>query len=167
MRKFGYIVVHMTTETLEIDRIDRKILTALQADASLSQRSLAEAVGLSQNACWRRLQRLESAGVLRGQRAVVDLARLGLDLVVIVMIKTPHHSKDWANAFKDHVERIPGVVDLYRIGGEWDYLIKVVTQGISGYDRFYQHLVDGFDLSVVTGHFVMEEMIASRPVTLV
>lgn len=157
----------MTTETFEIDRIDRKILMALQNDASLSQRALAEAVGLSQNACWRRLQRLQSEGVLRGQRAEVDLARLGLDLVVIVMIKTPHHSKDWAIAFRDHVDRIPGVVDLYRIGGEWDYLIKVVTQGIRGYDRFYQQLVDGFDLSVVTGHFVMEEMIAARPVTLV
>lgn len=157
----------MTTEPFEIDRIDRKILTALQTDASLSQRALAEAVGLSQNACWRRLQRLQNEGVLRGQRADVDLARIGFDLVVIVMIKTPHHSKGWAVAFKDHVARIPGVVDLYRIGGEWDYLVKVVTQGIRGYDRFYQRLVDGFDLSVVTGHFVMEEMIASRPVTLI
>ena len=156
----------MTTESFEIDRIDRSILMALQNDASLSQRALAEEVGLSQNACWRRLQRLQSEGVLRGQRATVDLARLGLDLVVIVMIKTPHHSKDWAIAFKDHVSSISGVVDLYRIGGEWDYLIKVITQGISGYDRFYQHLVDGFDLSVVTGHFVMEEMISARPVML-
>lgn len=157
----------MTTQPFEIDRIDRKILMALQTDASLSQRALAEEVGLSQNACWRRLQRLQSESVLRGQRAEVDLARLGLDLVVIVMIKTPHHSKDWAIAFKDHVSRIPGVVDLYRIGGEWDYLVKVVTQGIKGYDRFYQQLVDGFDLSVVTGHFVMEEMISARPVQLV
>jgi len=157
----------MTTQALEIDKIDRRILMALQGDASLSQRALADAVGLSQNACWRRLQRLTAEGVLRGQRAELDLARLGLDLVVMVMIKTPHHSKDWAIAFKDHVARIPGVVDLYRIGGEWDYLIKVVTEGISGYDRFYQQLVDGFDLSVVTGHFVMEEMISARPVQLI
>lgn len=157
----------MTTEPFEIDRIDRKILMTLQTDASLSQRALAEQVGLSQNACWRRLQRLQAEGVLRGQRAEVDLARLGLDLVVIVMIKTPHHSKEWAVAFNHHVARIPGVVDLYRIGGEWDYLVKVVTQGIRGYDRFYQQLVDGFDLSVVTGHFVMEEMIAAQPVRLI
>jgi len=156
----------MTTQILQIDNIDRLLLTALQTDAGLSQRALAEQVGLSQNACWRRLQRLEAEGVLQGQRAVIDLARLGLDLVVIVMIKTPHHSKDWAVAFCEHVTRLPGVVDLYRIGGEWDYLIKVVTQGIRGYDRFYQQLVDGFDLSVVTGHFVMEEMISARPVTL-
>ncbi|MEE4317072.1 MAG: Lrp/AsnC family transcriptional regulator [Erythrobacter sp.] len=157
----------MTTEPVQIDQIDRKLLAALQADSSLSQRALADKVGLSQNACWRRLQRLQTEGVILGQRAELDLARLGLDLVVMVMIKTPHHSKEWADAFKTHVERMPGVVDLYRIGGEWDYLIKVVTRGISGYDRFYQSLVDGFDLSVVTGHFVMEEMISAKPVALV
>ena len=158
---------HMTTESLEIDAIDRKILMALQTDASQSQRALADVVGLSQNACWRRLQRLQNEGVLRGHRAQVDLARLGLDLVAIVMIKTPHHEKDWAAAFKSHVEGIPGVVVLYRIGGEWDYLIKVVTAGIRGYDRCYQQLVNGFDLSIVTGHFVMEEMISARPVRLI
>lgn len=156
----------MTTEIVQIDQIDRKLLAALQADSSLSQRALAETVGLSQNACWRRLQRLHGERVILGQRAELDLARLGLDLTVMVMIKTPHHSKEWAGAFKTHVERLPGVVDLYRIGGEWDYLIKVVTRGITGYDRFYQSLVDGFDLSVVTGHFVMEEMISAKPVVL-
>ncbi|MFW5634047.1 MAG: Lrp/AsnC family transcriptional regulator [Erythrobacter sp.] len=156
----------MTTQTVEIDRIDRKLLAALQADSSLSQRALADKVGLSQNACWRRLNRLQSEGVILGQRAELDLARLGLDLVVMVMIKTPHHSKEWAEGFRNHVERLPGVVDLYRIGGEWDYLIKVVTRGIAGYDRFYQSLVDGFDLSVVTGHFVMEEMMSAKPVAL-
>lgn len=156
----------MTTETFSIDTIDRRILSALQADSSLSQRALADEVGLSQNACWRRLNRLQSSGIIRGQHADLDLAILGLDLVVIVMIKTPHHSKDWADDFKRHVDSLPGVVDLYRIGGEWDYLIKVVTRGISGYDEFYRKLVDGFDLSVVTGHFVMEEMIAGQPVSL-
>ncbi|MHA7819848.1 MAG: Lrp/AsnC family transcriptional regulator [Erythrobacter sp.] len=152
----------MTTKSIELDQIDRRLLMALQADSSLSQRALAERVGLSQNACWRRLNRLKAEGAIIGQRTELNLALLGLDLVVIVMIKTPHHSKQWAAEFKAHVDRLPGVVDLYRIGGEWDYLIKVVTRGISGYDQFYQKLVDGFDLSVVTGHFVMEEMVSAR-----
>ena len=83
------------------------------------------------------------------------------------MIKTPHHSKDWAIRFAEHVEKIPGVVELYRIGGEWDYMIKVVTRGMAGYDQFYRRLVDGFDISVVTGHFVMERLIENRPFDLV
>lgn len=157
----------MTTKSLEIDSIDRRLLMVLQADPSLSQRELADRVGLSQNACWRRLNRLQSEGLILGQRASLDLARLGYDLVVMVMVKTPHHSREWNVAFKQHVDTLPGVVDLYRIGGEWDYLIKVLTRGIKGYDEFYQKLVDGFALSAVTGHFVMEEMISGRPVKLI
>lgn len=156
----------MTSYVIEIDNIDRKLLMALQRDASLSQRVLADKIGLSQNACWRRLQRLQQAGAIRGQRTELDLTRLGLDLIVMVMIKTPHHTKQWTEDFRKHVAAIPGVVDLYRIGGEWDYLIKVVTRGIKGYDTFYQRLVDGFELSVVTGHFVMEEMISGQEVAL-
>ena len=157
----------MTQSVIEIDNIDRKLLVALQRDGSLSQRALADLVGLSQNACWRRLQRLQQSGAIRGQRTELDLSRLGLDLIVIVMIKTPHHSKQWALDFRAHVAAIPGVVDLYRIGGEWDYLIKVVTRGIKGYDSFYQRLVDGFELSVVTGHFVMEEMVGNQEISLI
>ncbi len=138
----------------------------MQNDGSLSQRALADVVGLSQNACWRRLQRLDQAGVLLGQRAMVDPAKLGLDLTVLAMIKTSHHSKEWAARFAAHVEKIPGVVELYRIGGEWDYMIKVVTRGMGGYDEFYRRLVDGFDLSVVTGHFVMERLLENRPLDL-
>lgn len=156
----------MTSYVIEIDNIDRKLLMALQRDASLSQRVLADKIGLSQNACWRRLQRLQQAGAIRGQRTELDLTRLGLDLIVMAMIKTPHHTKQWTEDFRKHVAAIPGVVDLYRIGGEWDYLIKVVTRGIKGYDTFYQRLVDGFELSVVTGHFVMEEMISGQEVAL-
>src|SRR5690349_11651166 len=118
----------------KVDQIDLRILACLQKDGSLSQRELAERVGLSQNACWRRLQALRASGILRGSRALVDLPALGLDLTVFVMIRTRHHSKDWAESFRRHVELLPGVIDFYRVGGDWDYLIKVVTRGIAGYD---------------------------------
>lgn len=142
------------------------MIATLQADASLSQRAIADKVGLSQNACWRRLRRLEEEGVLRGSRAILDAGRLGLDLTVIVLLKTPHHSKDWATRFADHVRRLPGVIDLYRIGGEWDYMIRVVAHGMAGYDEFYRRLVDGFELSTVTGHFVMERLLEDQPLQL-
>ena len=103
---------------------------------------------------------------MRGQRAVLDHEKLGLDLTVVVLIKTPHHAKDWASRFKAHVARLPGVIDLYRIGGEWDYMIRVVTWGMAGYDEFYRRLVDGFELTTVTGHFVMERLIEDQPLQL-
>ncbi|MDP5348327.1 MAG: Lrp/AsnC family transcriptional regulator, partial [Paracoccaceae bacterium] len=88
----------------KIDDIDLKILTYLQKDASLSQRELADRVGLSQNACWRRMQRLQAAGLISASRVTVDLSRLGMDLTVFVMIRTSHHSKDWAEVFARHVK---------------------------------------------------------------
>lgn len=157
----------MIENRAKIDTFDMKILTAMQIDASLSQRDLAEKVGLSQNACWRRLQRLNSLGLIRGAHSNIDLRALGLDLTVFVMIRTRHHSKEWSEQFRAHVERLPEVIDFYRIGGDWDYLIRVVTKGMSGYDAFYQKLITNFDLSTVTGFFSMEAIINNRPVDLV
>lgn len=150
----------------KIDTIDLKILTCLQRDGNISQRDLAEQVGLSQNACWRRLQRLNASGVIRGIRTSIDLARLGLDLTVFVMIRTRHHSKEWADDFRKHVERLPEVIDFYRIGGDWDYLVKVTTRGMAGYDAFYQKLITNFDLATVTGFFSMEAILQNRAVDL-
>ncbi|HEY4192722.1 MAG TPA: Lrp/AsnC family transcriptional regulator [Mesorhizobium sp.] len=149
-----------------LDSFDLKILLALQRDNSLSQRDLAEQVGLSQNAYWRRLQRLTANGFVKGSRAVVDLSALGFDLTVFVMIKTRHHSKEWADGFRSHVGRLPEVVDFYRIGGDWDYLLKVVTKGMAGYDGFYQKLITDFDLATVTGIFSMEAILENRPIGL-
>lgn len=156
----------MIEESSKIDSFDLKIMTLLQKDSSLSQRELAERVGLSQNACWRRLQRLQSIGTIRGSHCDIDLSALGLDLTVIVMIRTRHHSKEWSDGFRQHVERLPEVIDFYRIGGDWDYLIKVVTRGMGGYDAFYQKLITNFDLATVTGFFSMEAIINNRPVDL-
>ncbi|MBN9044178.1 MAG: Lrp/AsnC family transcriptional regulator [Rhizobiales bacterium] len=150
----------------KIDAFDLKILTALQKDSNISQRDLAEKVGLSQNACWRRLQKLHSMGVIRGSHADIDLGALGFDLTVFVMIRTRHHSREWIDSFREHVDRLPEVIDFYRIGGDWDYLIKVVTRGMAGYDAFYQKLITNFDLATVTGFFSMEAIIDNRSVDL-
>jgi Lrp/AsnC family transcriptional regulator len=149
------------------DIIDLRILTTLQRDSGLSQRDIAAQVGISQNACWRRLQALQAAGILGGSQARVDLAGLGLDLTIFVMIRTRHHSKDWVERFARHVQHLPEVIDFHRIGGEWDYLLKVVTQGMAGYDRFYQRLIDGFEFDKVTGLFSMERILENRPADLV
>ena len=156
----------MIEKAEKIDDFDLRILTQLQRNAQLSQRELAEKVGLSQNACWRRLQRLTAIGMIRGAHSDIDLSALGLDLTVFVMIRTRHHSREWIDGFRVHVERLPEVVDFYRIGGDWDYLIKVVTKGMAGYDAFYQKLVTNFDLATVTGFFSMEAIINNRAVDL-
>ncbi|WP_188530157.1 Lrp/AsnC family transcriptional regulator [Sinisalibacter lacisalsi] len=147
---------------MSADRIDRKILCALHGDASLSQRELADRVGLSQNALWRRLKRLEADGLILGSQARINLPAMGYDLTVFVMVQTRNHSMEWAEVFRDHVSRIPEVVEMHRIGGEWDYMLKIITRGMAGYDSVYRRLTTGAELERVTGYFSMETMLDNR-----
>lgn len=156
----------MNDDQITIDEIDHRILSALQQDASLSQRALAERIGLSQNACWRRLQRLTDAGILQGSRAVIDAGRVGLHLTVFVMIRTRHHDDAWARRFRARVESIPEITEFHRIGGEWDYMAKLVTTSMAGYDRCYKSLIADMDLERVTGVFSMETIFAARPLRI-
>lgn len=149
-----------------VDRIDRRILEELQRDSAISQRVVSERVGLSQNACWRRMQALDKAGVIRNRTVTLDRDRLGMGLVVFVMIKTRHHSADWLAMFRKHVSAIPEVIDFFRIGGEYDYMLKVVTQDMGRYDLFYQRLISGIELHTVTSHFAMEAIEEQRPIAL-
>lgn len=150
----------------KIDQIDRRILRELQVDASVSQRDLADRVGISQNACWRRLKALTDNGVLGGSTARVDRRKLGLSLVVFVMLRTRHHSADWLRAFRRHVLTIPEVVDFHRIGGDYDYQLKVVTEDMASYDKVYQRLIEGVELDSVTSYFAMEAIAENRPLPL-
>ncbi len=158
----GIVFGHM----IELDSIDRKILTVLQKNGSLSQRDVAEDVGLSQNACWRRIKRLTELGVIEGTHARLNAALIGLDLTVFMMIRTRQHSEGWMREFRAHVATIPEIVDVYRIGGDWDYLIKVVTTSMAGYDQVYQNLISKVDLETVTGLFAMEMILENRPLSL-
>ncbi len=151
---------------MSVDQIDCNLLAALQQDASLSQRALADKVGLSQNACWRRLRALEDRGVIRGRTVLLDRAQLGADLVVFVMVKTRHHAAGWLTTFRQHVQAIPNVVDFFRIGGEYDYMLKIVAQDMADYDRCYKQLIDGIELETVTSLFAMEVIEEQRPIPL-
>lgn len=150
---------------IELDTIDAKILTVLQQDGDLSQREVAERVGLSQNACWRRIKRLTEGGVITGYAARVAPKALGLDLTVFVLIRTRSHKKDWSEQFLRKAKAIDGVVEAHRIGGDWDYLLKVVTSSISGYDAVYQTLTETLEFDAVTGLFAMETLFDGRPLT--
>lgn len=150
----------------KIDQIDAKLLLELQRDAGLSQRDLAERVGLSQNACWRRLRALEEDGIIRGRTLRLDRGKLGLGLTVFAMIRTRHHSASWLQTFRSHVSGIPEIIDFFRIGGDYDYLLKIVTADMASYDSVYQRLIQKVELESVTSYFAMEAIEEQRPLPL-
>lgn len=142
------------------------ILRAIQQDGSLSQRELAERVDLSANACWNRVQNLKKQGVILGQTVRLDREKLDLGLVVFVMLKTRHHSAEWLEKFRRHVSNIPQVIDFYRIGGDYDYMLKVITRDMKSYDEVYQRLISKVELSSVTSYFAMEAIEEQRPLPI-
>ena len=153
-------------EREKIDQFDARIRRELQQDASQSQRELADKVGLSQNACWRRLRALEDRGIIRGRTLRLDRAKLGLGLVVFVMVKTRHHSAAWLETFRQHVSSIPEVVDFFRIGGDYDYMLRIVTTDMASFDSVYQRLIQKVELESVTSYFAMEAIEERRPLPI-
>jgi Lrp/AsnC family transcriptional regulator len=140
---------------MEIDKTDNAILTLMQRDASLSVGMLAEQIGISKSACWRRIQKLEENGIIRQQVTLLEPAKVGLSLTVFISVRTNQHNANWAANFKQTVEEIPGVMEVYRMGGDVDYLVKAVVRDMTGYDQLYQKLLCA-DLMEVTAGFVME-----------
>lgn len=141
-----------------IDTIDRRILDALQHDAGQSLDALGAQVGLSRNACWRRIRALEEAGVITGRIATLDARKLGLGLTVFMQIRTNAHAPEWLKQFSSVTKSMPEIQGVYRMSGDLDYLIRARVADMEGYDRLYQRLIARVPLSDVSASFVMEEI---------
>ncbi len=138
--------------------VDRKILNLLQADATLTVRQIAEQVNLSVTPCWKRIRKLETDGYIRARVALLDPGRVNADVTVFVAIRTSQHTTEWIERFSRAVRDMPEVMEIYRMSGEIDYLLRVVVSSIGAYDRFYKRLVDRIELSNVTSSFAMEQI---------
>jgi Lrp/AsnC family transcriptional regulator len=141
-----------------MDAIDRKILTVLQRDASLSVAEIGNRVGLSSTPCWKRIQRLEAEGIIQRRVAVVDQDKLGLGVTVFVSVETGDHSEGWLKHFAEVVGAMPEVMEFYRMAGDVDYMLRVVVKDIAGYDEFYKRLIVAVPLKNVTSRFAMEKI---------
>ena len=151
-----------------MDAIDRKILRELQADASISIAELSDRVGLSQTPCWKRVQKLEAAGVILGRVALLAPEKLGLGLTVFVSIEAPDHSDAWLRKFAAAVAAMPEVMEFYRMAGDVDYMLRVVVADMQSYDVFYKKLISAVPLKNVTSRFAMEKVksVTALPVPL-
>jgi Lrp/AsnC family transcriptional regulator len=141
-----------------MDDTDRRILTVLQQDASLSIAEIASRSGLSTTPAWKRIQKLEAAGIIRGRVALLDPKKLGLGLTVYVSIETADHSEAWLSKFADLVSAMPEVMEFYRMAGDVDYMLRVVVPDMDAYDRFYKRLIAQAPLKNVTSRFAMEQI---------
>lgn len=141
-----------------LDKVDKHILSLVQSDATLTVSDIARRVGLSTSPCWRRIQRLEEDGIIKRRVALLDSELLNVGVTVFVSVRTNAHTRDWLDRFSKAVTAFPEVVELYRMSGDVDYLLRVVVPSMKEYDDFYQRLISSVDITDVSSSFAMEQI---------
>ena len=121
---------------MKLDNADRAILAILQEDCSLSTAAIAERVNMSQSPCWRRINQLQSAGLIRRRVALLDRAALGMDVVVFATINLTATGRQDLLRFESDIVTYPEIMECYTMTGIWDYMLKIVTRDIRHYERF-------------------------------
>lgn len=132
--------------TEALDPVDARILELIQNDASLSVAEIAERVGLSPSPCWRRIKRLEDAGIILRRVTVLDPERLGLGFEVYAAVKLSLPNKDNLEAFEAAILKWPEVVQCATVTGREDYMIRIVTRDMHAYDAFLRDKLMALDL---------------------
>ena len=145
-------------DTYTFDEVDRHILDILQRDSDRPITAISEEVGLSSTPCWRRIKRMEEAGVIKGRVAVVDQGRANVPMTVFIGITAPRHEMSWLTQFRDLIEHIPEVVEAYRLTGSTDYILKVVVPDITAYDGVYKNMIENLEFSQINSSISMEEL---------
>ena len=150
----------------KLDEIDRKILNVLQADAAISLDQLGETIGLSRNACWRRVKAMETSGIITKRVALTDPIKVDLGLMVFMQVRTNSHDPKWQLDFSNATNAISGILSVYRMTGDLDYLIRARVSDMADYDRLYQQLITRLSIADIAASFVMEKIKDSTALTL-
>jgi Lrp/AsnC family transcriptional regulator len=151
--------IYVIAENMKnIDNTDRKILQALQTDCSGSVSEIADRAGVSQTPCWRRIKRLEETDYITRRVALLNARKLNLGLTAFILIKAARHHEESLIQFASGVSKIPEVLEIHRMAGEIDYLLKIVAADVDDYDRIYKSLIKVVDLSDVSASFSIESI---------
>ena len=143
---------------VQIDALDRKILVALQEDASRSLDEIAKIVGSSKTPVWTRIRKMRDGGVIGQHTVLLDAEALGLEACFFVLIRTSEHEADWQNRFLKTLRERPEVMEAHRLAGDIDYILKVRVANARAYDEFYQALIAEVRIYNVTALLSMEEI---------
>jgi Lrp/AsnC family transcriptional regulator len=141
-----------------LDQTDRRILAILQEDASLPVAEVASRVNLSQTPCWRRIQQLETAGIIRKRVALLDPGKIGCGITVFVAVESSDHSQAWLERFAATVAEMPEVLEVHRMAGDIDYFLRVAVADMPSYDSFYRRLIAAVPVKNITSRFSMEQV---------
>lgn len=120
--------------------------------------AIATRVALSPSACSRRIQKLEADGIIERRVVLVDRSKVNLPTTIFVIVKTARHSGDWLDEFRAAVTAIPEIVEVHRLTGNFDYVLKIVLPNVEHYDFIYKRLVDRIELFEMSAYISMETL---------
>ncbi len=124
-------------QTVDLDKNDRQILDLLQTLPGINATTIGERIGLSQSACWRRIQRLRDEGIIKDQPAILDREKVGLNAMVFAQVKLTSHGRSNLAKFAEAVQSYPEVLECYVLMGSVDFLLRIVAEDITAYQRFF------------------------------
>lgn len=150
----------------DFDAHDLELLRVLQEDASTPVNELAEKIGLSQNACWRRIKRLEEKGAIEKKVALLNPELLGVDLIAFMSIRTTDHSEQWYENLAEAVQDMPEVLELYRMTGDTDYLLKIQISNLRAYDKLYKKIIQIAKSGDISTSIAMEKIKSTTAIPL-
>lgn len=122
---------------MALDRIDKKILKALQTDGRIANADLAEKIGASKTACWNHTKRLMDEGYIREVRAILDPDKLGLSVLVCVGVVLDRSTPDSFAEFEQSIKKIPTILECLLLAGEFDYWLKIRVKDIQSFNRLH------------------------------
>jgi len=140
------------------DSADRRILNILQLDSDVPVAEIAEQVGLSTSPCWRRIKRMEEAGLIAKRVVLVDRSKANVPMTIFVSVRAGRHSAEWSEAFRKEITEIPEIVEAFRLTGETDYLLRIIVPSVEVYDHVYKQLIAKLDFRDISSSISMEEM---------
>jgi DNA-binding Lrp family transcriptional regulator len=130
------LILESMSMSRELDRVDRRILDALQADARISNQELAKKVGLSPAPCWRRLRRLEEEGFISGYATLLNGSAIGLPILAYALVTLDNHHADTVKQFDRLIQDRPEVLECHSMSGPNDYLLRIVAASMEAYEHF-------------------------------
>lgn len=146
-------------QTASLDHTDRRILDIMQSDPSINASAIGERIGLSQSACWRRIQRLRDDGIIKDQPVILDREKIGLTTMVFAHVKLTSHGRRDLKSFAEAVSEYPEVMDCYVVLGNVDFLLRIVAEDIKAYEQFFfEKLSQHPGIQEVTSSIVLSDI---------
>jgi len=145
--------------SIKLDTIDLKILRLLQRDCDMNINQIGEMVGLSHTPCWRRIKKMEDAGIIDSRKCILNAEEVGLDVSIFVFVRLDTHSSEILENFEEATEQIPEIMQCYTMSGEFDYLLRVVVNSVREYEKTIKgKLLKLPNVGAMNSHFALNEI---------